>query len=146
MKFFFAPPLTILEKSFDTIRCIQETFYIYFYMARYTCSFAVTASSSHLPESLIEILESCNFDIMHVTGDFLMARERPGQVSFAKLVSVEVLIDKVISNPNEQRMHFVVKNEELPLQRDNHCKQLFDLLLQSLIQHDQWHLLESVES
>lgn len=115
-------------------------------MARYTCSFAVTASSQHLPESLIEILESCNFEIMHVTGDFLMARERPGQVSFAKLVTVEVLIDKVISNPNEQRMHFVVKNEELPLQLNNHCKQLFDLLLQGLVEHDQWHLLESVES
>lgn len=115
-------------------------------MARYTCSFAVVEPSKHLPESLIEILESRNFEIIYDTGDYMMARERPGQVSFAKLVTVEILIDKVITNPKELRMHFVVKNEELPLQLDNHCHQMYDWLLEGLSGHDQWHLLENAET
>jgi hypothetical protein len=51
-----------------------------------------------------------------------------------------------MNNPHELRMHFVVKNEELPLQLNNHCRQMFDSLLAALLEHDQWHLLESVES
>jgi hypothetical protein len=115
-------------------------------MARYTCSFAVTDPSQHLPESLVSVLESCDLEMIYDTGDYLMARENPGQVSFTQLVRVEVLIDKVIHNPQELRMFFVVKNEELPLQVNNHCRQMFDNLLAALVEHDQWHLLESVES
>jgi hypothetical protein len=84
--------------------------------------------------------------MIYDTGDYLMAREYPGQVSFTQLVSVDVLIDRIMNNPHELRMHFVVKNEELPLQLNNHCRQMFDSLLAALLEHDQWHLLESVES
>lgn len=115
-------------------------------MARYTCSFAVTAPTQHLPESLVNVLEACNLEMIYDTGDYLMAREHPGRVSFPQLVRVEVLIDKVIDNPQELRLYFVVKNEELPLQLNNHCRQMFDSLLEALLEHDQWHLLEGVES
>ena len=54
-----------------------------------------------------------------------MAREVPGKMPFAKLVVVEILIDKSTATETESKMSVVVKNEELPLQTDNHCRQLF---------------------
>ena len=116
-------------------------------MARYTCSLTVAVSLNHLQESLTEVLKSCNFDIIYDTGDYLMAREKPGRVAFAKLVTVEVLIDivdKSIVTAQEVRMNFVVKNEELPLQVDNHCRQMFDMVQQAVAENRDWQLVESV--
>jgi predicted MPP superfamily phosphohydrolase len=75
-------------------------------MARYTCSFIIAVPLERLQQVLIEVLESCNFDIIYNTGDYLMAREIPGHVSFAKLVTVEVLIDKSTATEQEVRMNF----------------------------------------
>lgn len=113
-------------------------------MARYTCSFTVAVSLDDLQESLIEVLQSCNFDIIYDTGDYLMAREIPGRVAFAKLVTVEVLIDKSTATAHEVRMNFVIKNEELPLQVDNHCRQMFDLVQEAVAENRHWQLVESV--
>lgn len=113
-------------------------------MARYTCSFTIAVSLDHLQQSLIEVLQSCNFDIIYDTGDYLMAREIPGQVAFAKLVTVEVLIDKSTATAQEVRMSFVIKNEELPLQVDNHCRQMFDLVQDAVAENRHWQLVESV--
>ncbi|HBB36296.1 MAG TPA: hypothetical protein DDZ80_03645 [Cyanobacteria bacterium UBA8803] len=113
-------------------------------MARYTCSFTVAVSLDLLQQALIEVLQSCNFDIIYDTGDYLMAREIPGHVAFAKLVTVEVLIDKSMAIGKEVRMNFVIKNEELPLQVDNHCHQMFDLVQEAIAQNRHWQLLESV--
>jgi hypothetical protein len=115
-----------------------------FSMARYTCLFTVEVPLDSLRQLLVEILESCNFDIIYDTGDYMMAREVPGQVAFAKLVTVEVLIDKSTATDSEIRMNFVIKNEELPLQVDNHCRQMFDLVTQAIIENRHWHLIESV--
>jgi len=41
---------------------------------------------------LVEFLQSCYLEIIY--DDYMMAREIPGQVSYTKLVTVEVLIDK----------------------------------------------------
>ncbi|MBW4650126.1 MAG: hypothetical protein KME06_15775 [Kastovskya adunca ATA6-11-RM4] len=113
-------------------------------MARYTCSFTLAVSLDHLQETLIEVLQSCNFDIIYDTNDYLMAREIPGQVAFAKLVTVEVLIDRSTATEQEVRMNFVIKNEELPLQIDNHCHQMFQLVHEAIAENRHWQLLESV--
>ena len=113
-------------------------------MARYTCSFTIAVSLDHLQQSLIEVLQSCYFDIIYDTGDYLMAREVPGRVAFAKLVTVEVLIDKSTATAQEVRMNFVIKNEELPLQVDNHCRQMFDMVQEAVAENRHWQLVESV--
>jgi hypothetical protein len=113
-------------------------------MARYTCSFTIAVSLDRLQQSLIEVLQSCNFDIIYDTGDYLMAREIPGRVAFAKLVTVEVLIDKSTATAQEVRMNFVIKNEELPLQVDNHCRQMFDMVQEAVAENRHWQLVESV--
>lgn len=113
-------------------------------MARYTCSFTVAVPIEHLRQVLMEVLQACNLDIIYDSGDYLMAREVPGQVSFAKLVTVEVLIDKTTATNTETRMNFVIKNEELPLQVDNHCHQIFELVSQAIADNRHWQLIESV--
>jgi hypothetical protein len=113
-------------------------------MARYTCSFTVAVDLDYLQPSLIEVLQSCNFDIIYDTGDYIMAREIPGRVAFAKLVTVEVLIDKSTATAQEVRMNFVIKNEELPLQVDNHCRQMFELVQEAVADNRHWQLVESV--
>lgn len=113
-------------------------------MARYTCSFTVAVSLDHLQQSLIEVLQSCYFDIIYDTGDYLMAREIPGRVAFAKLVTVEVLIDKSTATAQEVRMNFVIKNEELPLQVDNHCHQMYEVVQEAVAANRHWQLVESI--
>jgi len=73
-----------------------------------------------------------------------MARELPGQVSIPKLVTAEVLIEQNTSSDSEVRMNFVIKNEELPLKTNNHCRQMFELVTQSIMSNRNWRLLESM--
>jgi hypothetical protein len=113
-------------------------------MARYTSLFTIAVKPDKLQTLLSEILQSCNFDIIYDTGDYLMAREVPGAIAFAKLVTVEALIDADPSGNDEVRMSFVVKNEELPLHNDNHCRRIFDLVNQAIAENRQWHLIEQI--
>ena len=113
-------------------------------MARYTCSFIVAVPTDDIRQLLAEVLQACNLDIIYDTGDYLMAREIPGQISFAKLVTVEVLIDQTVATDTEARLNFVIKNEELPLQVDNHCHQMFDLVYKAIADNNHWRLVESV--
>lgn len=116
-------------------------------MARYTSLFTVGASIDNLRQLLTETLRSCNFDIVYETGDYLVAREVPGCVAFAKLVTVEVLFDQLpATKADEVRMNFVVKNEELPLKVDNHCRQKFNLVNRALVENDQLYLIDRVAS
>lgn len=113
-------------------------------MARYTCSFLVCANVDHLQPLLIELLQDCDFDVQYYTTDYIMAREIPGNISFSKLVKVEVLIDKSTATETETRMSIVIKNEELPLQLDNHCRQIFEFVKQAIENNRHWHLIESI--
>jgi len=115
-------------------------------MARYTSLFTISVSLDSLQRMLSDLLESCNLDVIYDTGDYLMAREVPGQVAFAKLVTVEVLIDRFPEKEEEVRMNFVVKNEELPLKTDNHCRQIFNQVNRAIAENRQWHLIESAAS
>jgi hypothetical protein len=115
-------------------------------MARYTSLFTVAVSLDRLRQLLTDILHSCSLDVIYDSEDYLVARELPGRVSFAKLVTVEVLIERFVTAEKGVRMSFVVKNEELPLQNNNHCRRMFNLVNQAVTENHQWHLIESAAS
>lgn len=115
-------------------------------MARYTSLFTVAVSFERLRHLLADVLRSCRMDIIYAAEDYLVARELPGHVSFGKLVTVEVLIDRFAVPETEVRMNIVVKNEELPLQSENHCREMFNLVNQAVSESRQWHLIDSVAS
>ncbi|NJL62113.1 MAG: hypothetical protein HC903_10110 [Methylacidiphilales bacterium] len=115
-------------------------------MARYTCSFVLAVSINHLHGSLIELLQNCGLDVQYYTPDYIMAREFPGNIAFSKLVTVEGLIDKTTATESETRMTLVIKNEELPLQLDNHCRQVFDYIKEEIEHSRYWSLIESLAS
>jgi hypothetical protein len=115
-------------------------------MARYLCSYIVKVSLDQLHPLVAEILQSCNFEVLYQITDYMMARESKGKIPFPKLVSVEVLIDATTATEEQVQVNFVVKNEELPLQSNNHCKQMFDLIQKTIAKSPQWQLLENISS
>lgn len=112
-------------------------------MARYTCSFVLSISLYDLQPALVDLLYNCGLDVQYHTTDYILAREVPGTVPFSKLVTVEGLIDKSSATESETKMTVVIKNEELPLQLDNHCRQVFDFIKQEIEACRYWHLIES---
>jgi hypothetical protein len=115
-------------------------------MARYTGTFKISASLPVFHRLMQDTLEACNFDVIYQTGDYLMAREVPGNVTFHQLVTAEVLIDKTTATDREVHMSIVVKNEELPLHLDNHCYQMFGQISQAIAEVKDWQLIEAVVS
>jgi hypothetical protein len=115
-------------------------------MARYTSLYTITVSIDRFRQLLTDLLHSCSLDVIYASEDYLVARELPGQVSYSKLVTVEVLIDQPSKPDTEVRMNFVVKNEELPLKNNNHCRQIFNSVNQAIAENRQWHLVECVAS
>ncbi len=113
-------------------------------MARYTCSFLIAINLEYLQPLLLDLLQDCDLEIQYNTSDYILAREIPGKVSFSKLVKVEVFIDKSTATETETRMSIVIKNEELPLQFDNHCRQTFEYVKQAIEDSRHWHLIESL--
>ena len=114
-------------------------------MARYTCLFTITNNIDRLQSDLIDILENSDFNIVYHSGDYLMARERPGRVNYSQLVTVEVLIDKSLDDSLKAKLNLVIKNEELPLHFNNHCRAKFDLLNEKIRSNSSWKLLEHVQ-
>ncbi|MBW4623035.1 MAG: hypothetical protein KME17_27210 [Cyanosarcina radialis HA8281-LM2] len=113
-------------------------------MARYTSSLIVAIPFESLHPVLGEMMQACNCEVIYKTdtGDYMMGRELPGKVPFAKLVTVEALID--LTSAKEVRIKLVVKNEELPLQVNNHCRQVFDDIQKAVTENSQWQILENV--
>ena len=107
-------------------------------MARYTSFYKSIAPSCDLKQCIFEMLRSCDFDVIYDRGDYVFAREIPGGVDYSRLVTVEVLIDRPKSIEKSDvtddafHMNFVVKNEELPLKVDNHCRQKFNLVNEAI--------------
>ena len=83
-------------------------------------------------------------DTMYETDDYVMAREIPGQVIFTKLVTSEVSIDVSSTNPDLVTLSFLVKNEELPLNPNNHCRQIFDLLRVAIAHNYDWESIDNL--
>lgn len=113
-------------------------------MARYTCSFLISTPAARIHKLLSEVLERCHLDVIHATDDYVMAREVPGQVAFPLLVTVEVLIDRDEATQASTGLHFIIKNEELPLKSNNHCRRMSDLLSQTVQGSGSMQLLSSV--
>ena len=113
-------------------------------MARYTSSYLVTVSLNEVPPLLEQVLEACGFNLVYQAVDYLMAKEIPGRVSYSKLVTLEVLIDSTKAKVNEVPVTWVVKNDELPLQTNNHCRQRFEDIQEAISKNKQWSLVASV--
>ena len=113
-------------------------------MARYTCSYFAHVPLEKLQPLLSEFLHSCGFNTVYQISDYMMAQENRGQVSFSKLVTVEVLIDTTTATNEEVLVNLVVKNDELPLQINNHCRQRFDQIQKAIAEDRHWQLVESV--
>ncbi len=113
-------------------------------MARYTHLLTVAAPLGRLYEQVTDLLKSCNFEVLHLTDDYLIARETPGKVPFPKLVTVEVLVDNTRATKEGTQLNFVVKNEELPLKSNNHCYQVYQRLNQAISDNKGWNLVESI--
>lgn len=80
---------------------------------------------------------------MYDTDDYVMAREIPGRVSFTKLVTAEVSIDPATDTSDLVKLNFLVKNDELPLNANNHCRQIFDLLRVAISHNYDWQSLDA---
>jgi len=101
----------------------------------------------YLRQCLSEMLVACNYNVIYEDGDYICARELPGAVNFSKLVTVEVLFEEADRAARETdsslRMSLVVKNEELPLSQNNHCRQQFNLVNEVVSSRQDVHLIES---
>ena len=109
-------------------------------MARYPMH-AIAVPSDDLHQRFLKILESCALDIIHDTGDYVMARETPNGTPFAKLVTVEGLIDTTGATDESIMVEVVVKNEELPIHSDNHCSRMRDTVRGALEESGHWKVV-----
>ena len=106
-------------------------------MARYTNLFVSVLPANNLREFIPDVLLSCGLHLVYQDGDYMMAKERPGLVSYSKLATVEVLIgstDKTEFQTQDPAatVNLVVKNEELPLKTNNHCHRVFQQVNQAI--------------
>jgi hypothetical protein len=115
-------------------------------MSRYVCHFLVKFSSQNIRSVVTKLMEACRLELVYELDDYLKAREIPGKVSFSKLVTAEILIDVTTATREAVKLSFVVKNEELPLNSNNHCRQIFDTLRSTIAHHHNWHPIVSLQS
>lgn len=101
-------------------------------MARYTTLFRAMNSLEQIRQTLADTLSSCDLNLVYENQEYLVAKEKPGGVKPAQLATVEVLINPPTATEPSAKVNVVVKNEELPLRRDNHCHQLFELVHQAI--------------
>ncbi|BAW96452.1 hypothetical protein NIES970_13800 [[Synechococcus] sp. NIES-970] len=109
-------------------------------MARYTCSYLVGLSVAEMIASLKDIIQECDLDLTYETGGYIMAKEKPGNITFTKLVQLEVLFDRNKLLDGRLQVDFVAKNEELPLQTDNHCRTVFEAIQRTVSAQQPWQL------
>ncbi len=140
---FRIPDLTAGECQ-TLINIVVSLARLEFFMARYTAFFAIAVEIGDLRRMLIDILESCNLEVTYETPSSLISREFIGHVPSSRLVTVEIIFDTATSTDSETKMTLVAKNDELPLKMDNHCRQIFELINQLIIDNRQWELLESM--
>ncbi len=114
-------------------------------MARYPLH-ATAIPADNLHQGLLQLLESCQLDIIHDTGDYVMAREAPNGKPFAKLVTVEGLIDKTGATKDSISIEVVVKNEELPIHNDNHCSRMRDTVRGAMENSGIWTIVAALDS
>lgn len=112
-------------------------------MARYTHDLTVAVPLSQFYEQVKTVLKACHFEILYFKEDYVIARESPGSIPFSRLVTVEILVDSTRATQDATHLNVVVKNEELPLQADNHCYQMYEKLNQAIADNKGWNLIKS---
>lgn len=111
-------------------------------MARYTNFFTASASAHDLRQSVVQIFQACDLNLVYEAKDYLVAKEKPGQVAYSQLATVEVLINPVPPDQAGTCVNLVVKNEELPLKSNNHCQRVFELVNQVIARTQNWNSLQ----
>lgn len=101
-------------------------------MARYTNFIKVPRATSSLRDSLVTSLKSCDLNMVYEAADYLVAKEKPGQVSLSQLATIEVLINPPTTESAEAKVNLVVKNEELALSANNHCHRIFEVVNEAI--------------
>ncbi|KPQ36801.1 MAG: hypothetical protein HLUCCA11_04745 [Phormidesmis priestleyi Ana] len=101
-------------------------------MARYTNFFMTASPQQAISQALVSALEACNLNLVYQDPVCIVAKERPGQVSFAQLATVELLISPPTLENGGSKVDLVVKNEELPLRTQNHCREIFVQINQAI--------------
>jgi hypothetical protein len=112
-------------------------------MARYTHDLTVAVPLSQFYEQVKEVLKACSFEVLYFKEDFVVARETPGNIPFSRLVTVEIFVDSTRATQDITHLSVVVKNEELPLQANNHCYQMYEKLNQAIADNKGWNLIKS---
>lgn len=112
-------------------------------MARYTHDLTVAVPLSQFYEQVKEVLKVCSFEVLYFKEDFVVAREMPGNIPFSRLVTVEIFVDSTRATQDITHLNVVVKNEELPLQANNHCYQMYEKLNQAIADNKGWNLIKS---
>jgi hypothetical protein len=111
-------------------------------MARYTQHFLVEIAPENLHSTIIKTLESCSLVITYETDDYVIAQEIETNASFAKMVTVEVLIHRSEIEGNQAKLTSVTKNAELPLRINNYCHGISDRVSKAFCDSPEWKLLE----
>jgi hypothetical protein len=111
-------------------------------MARYTQHFIVEIAPEKLHSMIVKTLEACNLAITYETEDYVIAQEIETNASFAKMVTVEVLIHRSEIEGNQAKLTSVTKNAELPLRVNNYCHGISDLISKAFSDSTECKLLE----
>ena len=78
-------------------------------MARYTNFFMTASPQQAISQALVSALEACNLNLVYQDPVCIVAKERPGQVSFAQLATVELLISPPTLENGGSKVDLVVK-------------------------------------
>ena len=90
-------------------------------MTRYTDCLSIEGPPEGLFQGMKPLLEDWGFEITHLNQDYLIAREKPGDFPFTRLVTIELAAAAL----GISKVRVVVSNKAMPLQSNNHCYQMF---------------------
>ena len=114
-------------------------------MARYAGFITVAIEDfDNLQPVVLGILEECNLEVTYNTSNYIMAREKAGEVSFSQLAIAEVTFNLPSITETTIRLDLIVKNERPPSLKDNHCRQVFDLFIYLAMESRYWKVIESM--
>ncbi|MEM6450660.1 MAG: hypothetical protein AAF703_10140 [Cyanobacteria bacterium P01_D01_bin.105] len=91
-----------------------------------------SSSQEDISQMLVSAIEACDLNLVYNDPVCIVAKERPGKVAFAQLATIELLISPPTAEHGGAKIDLVVKNEELPLRAQNHCKEVFGEIDQAI--------------
>ena len=86
-------------------------------------------------------MEECQLKMEFQGNDYMMALEKPGELAFAKLVNVDIMVNLTYASSEQITVDLVVRNEELALKNNNHARQKFEQIQQVIAEKYQADLL-----